>query len=458
MKKIFTKTNLALALAVVMALGIATRVFASSNTYATPTFSDVPKSYWGYTYIERVAEKGWIKGMGDGTFAPDAEVTYAQFCTMLINSFFPKYLGEYDGGKDPWYLPYCLTAANWGLLNNTGVKNDITYKSADPNAASRPVRRGDMATMIYNALCSMDADMPSAAEIEAAGKKTPDVKEGSDNYFDIWAVKATGILSGIDSQGNFAPESSMTRAQAAVVLTKIEDLRVKQGLSTDINPYDPNNPQYPDRPGNTGDTSDTGSTGTNPSDGGRDANGYTLASSVNSAKPNVGKSDDYKTKGRAATPNKNGYYTAANVDIGDARLAYELLPMVNEARAKEGLAPVQWTYLDSAEEYTLLRAYEMDSHDKLTHARPNGQYNFLTEIAASGRWSYSVDDIFNGWMNSPGHRKAIMRENPVSMCAAQCNGYWIITFLGTGGPGLIENGTEVDYTENNDWYEGDFLN
>lgn len=42
-------------LAAVMMLGLLINAFA---VYDTPTFSDVPKDFWGYTYIEQAAEKG----------------------------------------------------------------------------------------------------------------------------------------------------------------------------------------------------------------------------------------------------------------------------------------------------------------------------------------------------------------------------------------------------------------
>lgn len=51
------------------------------------TFSDVPKSRWAYTFVEKAAEKEWAAGMGDGTFAPDKDVTYSQSCVMLVRAF-----------------------------------------------------------------------------------------------------------------------------------------------------------------------------------------------------------------------------------------------------------------------------------------------------------------------------------------------------------------------------------
>ena len=64
--KRFAMTMMVLALAV----AICVQAFA---VYDTPTFSDVPREFWGYTYIEQAAEKGWVKGMGGGKFEPNEQ-------------------------------------------------------------------------------------------------------------------------------------------------------------------------------------------------------------------------------------------------------------------------------------------------------------------------------------------------------------------------------------------------
>lgn len=50
---------------------------------ATTSFQDVPSSHWSYPYVTRAAENGWVTGVGDGKFAPDDTLTYAQFYAMV---------------------------------------------------------------------------------------------------------------------------------------------------------------------------------------------------------------------------------------------------------------------------------------------------------------------------------------------------------------------------------------
>ena len=61
------KKILSLALSLTLMAGLAVPVRTANEE---PTFTDVPATHWAYTYVEQAAEKGWIKGNPDGTFAP----------------------------------------------------------------------------------------------------------------------------------------------------------------------------------------------------------------------------------------------------------------------------------------------------------------------------------------------------------------------------------------------------
>ncbi|MHB8868273.1 MAG: S-layer homology domain-containing protein [Thermoleophilia bacterium] len=67
------------------------RAFASDAltgpTPSTPTFADVPPSFWGYPEIEVAVHAGLVRGTGDGTrFSPNAPITRAQMATMLCRA------------------------------------------------------------------------------------------------------------------------------------------------------------------------------------------------------------------------------------------------------------------------------------------------------------------------------------------------------------------------------------
>ncbi|WP_052128633.1 S-layer homology domain-containing protein [Neosynechococcus sphagnicola] len=58
-----------------------------SRPAVAANFSDVAFNYWARPFIERLADKGIIKGFPDGTFQPDKPVTRAEFAAMIRQGF-----------------------------------------------------------------------------------------------------------------------------------------------------------------------------------------------------------------------------------------------------------------------------------------------------------------------------------------------------------------------------------
>ncbi|NIK69733.1 S-layer homology domain-containing protein [Paenibacillus sp. BK720] len=66
---------------VVKALGL-TRGSAAS----TPSFADVPSTAWYASYVRTVVQYGIVKGMSDGTFRPNQEITRQEMAVMLTRA------------------------------------------------------------------------------------------------------------------------------------------------------------------------------------------------------------------------------------------------------------------------------------------------------------------------------------------------------------------------------------
>lgn len=228
------KKPISFLLALALCLGLTVPAFAAA-------FTDVPEGIYYETYIEEAVANGWIKGYGDGKFGPEDNVTYAQMCVMLTNAFFKDKLDAYDGVKDPWYMSYCTVASEIGLLEGTNVKNTPTNEAA----VSQHVTRYEMAQMIYNAMKAANKKMPTNIEVFNARMATADWDAIPKNYKDaVDNCKAAGIINGIDSQGTFAGAGYMSRAHAAIVLTKLN--KVENAPETPVEP-DPVDPK-PDKP------------------------------------------------------------------------------------------------------------------------------------------------------------------------------------------------------------------
>ena len=231
MRKKINNKVVSIVVALALVCGVVMSAFAA-NDYVNPTFTDVPKSHWAYTFVEKAVEKGWVSGMGDGTFAPNANVTYAQFCVMLVSAFFPEQLASYTGPTSPWYVPACMVAAQNDLLLGTAVEQTPTLEGA----VSQPMSRYEMALVVSNALYKINAKIPTPQEQADQMDQTPDYWDIPKQYRNaVLLAKATGVLSGMDSAGTFGGSGNLSRAQAAVVLGKLNGLR-NTGDGSAVNP------------------------------------------------------------------------------------------------------------------------------------------------------------------------------------------------------------------------------
>lgn len=107
----------------------------------------------------------------------------------------------------------------------------------------------------------------------------------------------------------------------------------------------------------------------------------------------------------------------------DIELEKRILELLNEERAKVGLAPLEWD--ESGYYYTKIRATE--SIEYFSHTRPNGEHCFSVyyndnvyaeqmgenlyrgvNLPEEFDWAQMAVD---GWMNSPGHRENVLYPN-----------------------------------------------
>ncbi len=123
---------------VVAAMGPSYTASAESSVGGSG-FADVdPVGHWASGFIAVGVAQSFINGMGDGTFAPDANVTYAQIVKMLVAALGYTTAAEYNGGYPNGYLQ---------LGNSTGITAGISGLSAET-----PVTRAQVAQLISNAV------------------------------------------------------------------------------------------------------------------------------------------------------------------------------------------------------------------------------------------------------------------------------------------------------------------
>lgn len=87
------------------------------------TYTDVTEAHWAYEAIEALAAAGIVNGNPDGTFAPDNAITRAELTKMIVNVFGVEATsletGFVDCPADAWFTPYVAAAKEAGYV--TGV-------------------------------------------------------------------------------------------------------------------------------------------------------------------------------------------------------------------------------------------------------------------------------------------------------------------------------------------------
>ena len=167
-------------------------------------FSDVDPNAWYASFVETVYEKGLFAGAGNGTFAPEANMTYAEFLTVL-SQFSGETLTPVTGGA--WYDTYVQWAQP---LIPAGMAENF-----NPTA---PITRQDMAALFGTFLSLYDHSgetvNPGQASYKDAGSIAGYAQSGVQLCYQL------GIMSG-GSDGTFNPQATATRAQVAVTMVQM---------------------------------------------------------------------------------------------------------------------------------------------------------------------------------------------------------------------------------------------
>lgn len=178
---------------------------------ARENFSDLPNSHWAYTDVMKVANAGIIDGMGNNKFSPNTTLNAAQFITMIGRTCYDSEVTGSTTGST-WYYEYFNAAKDKGLLDGTG----ITLENA-----TQGISRYDMAVILTNT----GKNVIGATGTSADPSKIGDYADIPAKYRDavLWAY-GNDLLHG-DNHGNFGGADTMTRAEAATVISRLMTLQ-----------------------------------------------------------------------------------------------------------------------------------------------------------------------------------------------------------------------------------------
>ncbi len=181
-------------------------------------FSDVDTNppHWAYKYIYKGVQKGYIAGMGDGTFAPGATITYEQAMKLTV-----CFIGKETAAKAKvttlvplWPNAYVLTGEQLGLNTNTIL------------SMGQLVSRAYTAQIIFNSIKvftpGQNVIVPGSTGGSTGGGSSGGGNSGGGGSFTDDTKRYTGIV--VSTQGiSIDPSVEAVSSESPFVVLKTAD-------------------------------------------------------------------------------------------------------------------------------------------------------------------------------------------------------------------------------------------
>jgi len=184
-------------------------------------FSDVSRDAWYFDGVSTVFERGIMDGKGGGMFDPSGMITIAEIVKIAATLHKGYYTGSMDfPAGTPWYAPYVdyalqnsIPAGAYRIPGAVATRADfaVIISSALPDEAITPINR------------VADGAIPDVLEVYSYGQA-------------VYRLYRAGVLGGFDSAGTFFPGRTISRAEAAVIVSRIVDagLRIPLSLAAEL--------------------------------------------------------------------------------------------------------------------------------------------------------------------------------------------------------------------------------
>ena len=174
-------------------------------------FNDIA-GHWAADAIDNVTSRGIFNGVGGGQFAPDVTTNRAMLVTVLHNlenNPEQSFDGDFnDVADNAWYAESVKWAAENGIVSGVGDNNF---------APEDTLTREQMVTMLYRYAGSPKVEGNVAGQFSDSANISGYARDAMN-----WAI-SKGIVNGVGNN-TLAPQGQATRAQLAIVITKLMQL------------------------------------------------------------------------------------------------------------------------------------------------------------------------------------------------------------------------------------------
>ena len=184
-----------------------------SGPSGSVTFTDVTDSNWAKSYIEKLANAGYVNGTGNGMFSPSNNMTRADFVTILgrIAGVDPS---DYttssftDVAAGTYYAPYVEWAAQVGIVSGMG---NNTF------APTSNITRSQMAVIASNYAKYAGISLSDSGDTGIFSDNSS-IEDWA--YDAVYAMRNAGVING-KPNNIFDPKGTATRAEVCAVICRL---------------------------------------------------------------------------------------------------------------------------------------------------------------------------------------------------------------------------------------------
>ena len=186
-----------------------------------PTFRDVSPKDWFAVWVDIAYNVGLTSGVGGNRYGPSQTLTVAEVLKLAatMESRYKNDSFHTSSSTGPyWYsgaVNYCLAS---------GIIRSGTFDSGD---YARPATRREIAQIF--AATSLAKEMTDLNSLTRVKASVPDVTSHTPGASSIYSLYAKGVLGGVDSKLTFKPNGTVTRAEAAAIVSRM--VRAEQRLT-----------------------------------------------------------------------------------------------------------------------------------------------------------------------------------------------------------------------------------
>lgn len=203
-------------LAVILWIGLAIAPIEAKES----RYGDIKANHWAYAEIEEAFHNGIMKGAGYSKgriiFKPNDVLTKDQFLAVLTRAFYMPETKETKKETALWYEVAYKIAQKYHLIDSSVLMSQL----------KTPVTRREMAVIFYRMLLDYQSEVLGDSQVQEYENKIPDWNKLSteEEKRAVAEMFRKGILKGVDDSGIFAPDKVFSRAEMAVIYSRLNKL------------------------------------------------------------------------------------------------------------------------------------------------------------------------------------------------------------------------------------------